>query len=45
MTFAVMINSSFTPWPAKYARKNIQEKQSIDLNYAGITTSKVIQNP
>lgn len=45
MTFAVMINSLFTPWLAKYARKNIQEKQSIDLHYAGITTRKVIENP
>ena len=42
--FAVMINVSFTFWPARDIRNNIQEKLLIDLDYGGTTKKKVIWN-
>ena len=37
-----MINSLFTFWPVKYARKNMQEKQLLHLGYDRIFIEKVV---
>ena len=42
--FVVMINASFTFWPAKHVRNKMQEKQLIDLDYDGITIKKAMWN-
>ena len=39
-----MIHTSFTSWPTKYGRKNIQIKRLIDLGYAGAAIKKAIGN-
>ena len=36
-----MINASFTFWPAKYVRNDIQRKQLVDLDCDGTVIKKV----